>query len=122
MIDKGAMDSGTPSDGSERASPTPAGSEKRYLSTACCRIDKVINDLFLPMLTNPVPECTVFFEQPDATVPHFFERLRDDRPDVLVNREFFLEYCDSIYGRYHSTEPADADAPAKRRRPCMPGV
>ena len=94
--------------------------EKRYLSTACCRIEKVVTDLFLPMLTNPVPEHTVFFEQPDATVHQLFDRLREDRPDVLVNREFFLEYCDSMYGRYQSAEAGEGATAAKRRRACVP--
>ena len=87
-----------------RMSATPSSSasvkERKVSQSASCKIDSIIRQLFLPMLSMPTPERTSFL--PEDAEDHLLRQVAQERPGALATETDFVDYMVVLYRRYQA--------------------
>ena len=85
-------------------SATPSSSasvkERKVSQSASCKIDSIIRQLFLPMLSMPTPERTSFL--PEDSEDHLLRQVAQERPCALATESDFVDYMVVLYRRYQA--------------------
>ena len=78
--------------------PSPSVKERKVSQSASCKIDSIIKQLFLPMLSMPTPEKTSF--QPDDDT--LIRQVAEDCPSALASEADFVDYMVVLYRKFNS--------------------
>ena len=76
-----------------------ASKERKVSQSAPSKIDSVVRQLFLPMLTMPTPEYTSF--QQDEHEQGLMRQVAQDNPGVLESEEAFVRHMVGLYRKFH---------------------
>lgn len=79
------------------ATPT-AVKERKVSQSASCKIDSVIRQLFLPMLSMPTPERTSFMAE-DAE-DQLLRQVAQEKPGILATETDFVEFMVILYRKF----------------------
>lgn len=99
-------------------SPPPVVKERKISQSASSKIDCIIKQLFLPMLSMPTPERTSFLlEDSDDQI---LRQVAQERPDALASEVEFVNYMVLLYRKFQrdcsdGAEDA-AEEPAKPKK------
>ena len=74
--------------------------ERKVSQSASCKIDNIVKQLFLPMLTMPTPAHTSF--QPEDAEEGLMRQVAQERPAVLGSEGSFVDYMVQLYRKFHS--------------------
>lgn len=74
--------------------------ERKVSQSASCKIDNIVKQLFLPMLTMPTPDHTSF--QPEDAEEGLMRLVAQDRPAVMGNESTFVDYMVQLYRKFHT--------------------
>ena len=73
--------------------------ERKVCQSASCKIDSIIRQLFLPMLSMPTPESTSFLaEDAEDTI---VRQVAQESPSSLASEREFVDYMVQLYRRFH---------------------
>ena len=75
-----------------------ASKERKVSQSAPSKIDSVVRQLFLPMLTMPTPEYTSF--QPDDNEQRVIRQVAQDSPEALGSEEAFVRHMVGLYRKF----------------------
>lgn len=78
--------------------PSPAIKERKVSLSASCKIDNIIRQLFLPMLSMPTPERTSFMAE-DAE-DQLLRQVAQEKPSVLASETAFVDYMVILYRKF----------------------
>jgi hypothetical protein len=74
--------------------------ERKVSQSAPSKIDSIVRQLFLPMLSIPTPEYTSFLlEDSDDLLVY---RIARDKPDVVGSEAAFIEYMLGLYQKFQA--------------------
>lgn len=76
---------------------SPCVKERKVSQSASCKIDCIIKQLFVPMLSMPTPDRTSFLADEDAVM----RQLTEECPAALASEADFVEYMLVLYRRFH---------------------
>ena len=76
---------------------SPCVKERKVSQSASCKIDCIIKQLFVPMLSMPTPDKTSFLADEDAVM----RQLTEECPAALASEADFVEYMLVLYRRFH---------------------
>jgi hypothetical protein len=72
--------------------------ERKVSQSASCKIDSIIRQLFLPMLSMPTPERTSFLAE-DAE-DQLLRQVAQERPGILATETEFVDYMVILYRKF----------------------
>lgn len=73
--------------------------ERKVSQSASCKIDNIVKQLFLPMLTMPTPDHTSF--QPEDAEEGLIRQVAQERPAVMGSEGTFVDYMVQLYRKFH---------------------
>jgi len=76
--------------------------ERKVLQSASSKIDSIIHQLFIPMLSMPTPCYTSFVPESDTS---FLRQVADEHPEALESEAEFVQYMVGLYRKF-SLEPS----------------
>jgi len=83
-------------------SGTPCPVKERKVSqSASSKIDSIIRQLFLPMLTMPTPPHTSFL--PESSDALLLRQVADDHPEAVATESEFVRHMVDLYRRFSSS-------------------
>ena len=77
---------------------SPAVKERKVSLSASCKVDNIIRQLFMPMLSMPTPERTSFLAE-DAE-DQLLRQVAQERPSVLASEVAFVDYMVLLYRKF----------------------
>ena len=96
-------------------SDTPCPAKERKVSqSASSKIDSIVRQLFLPMLTMPTPPHTSFL--PESTDTLILKQVTDDSPGAVATESDFVLYMVDLYRRFSSTLDPALNRPERCQR------
>jgi hypothetical protein len=93
---------------------SPVVKERKVSQSASSKIDCIIKQLFLPMLTMPTPERTSFL--PEDAEDQLLRQVAQEKPGALSTESDFVDYMVLLYRKFHkdshkeSKDRNDSDA------------
>jgi hypothetical protein len=73
--------------------------ERKVCQSASCKIDSIVRQLFLPMLSMPTPESTSFLvEDAEDTI---VRQVAQESPSSLASEKDFVDYMVQLYRKFH---------------------
>lgn len=87
---------------------SPAIKERKVSLSASCKIDNIIRQLFLPMLSMPTPERTSFLAE-DAD-DQLLRQVAHEKPGVLASEVAFVDYMVLLYRKFQRESIVFSDA------------
>ena len=77
---------------------TPVIKERKTSQSASSKIDSIIKQLFLPMLSMPTPERTSFL--PEDSEDHLLRQVAQEKPGALASETDFVDYMVLLYRKF----------------------
>lgn len=74
--------------------------ERKVSQSASCKIDNIVKQLFLPMLTMPTPSRTSF--QPEDAEEGLVRQVAREQPSAMDSEGSFVDYMVQLYRRFHA--------------------
>ena len=72
--------------------------ERKLSQSASCKIDTVVQQLFLPMLQMTTPSHTSF--QPEDSDDALMRQISQEKPEAVKTEEIFVEYMVELYRKF----------------------
>ena len=72
--------------------------ERKVSQSASCKIDSIVRQLFLPMLSMPTPERTSFLAE--DVEDQLLRQVAQERPDILATETDFVDYMIILYRKF----------------------
>ena len=96
-------------------SQTPVKERKVSLS-ASCKIDSIIRQLFLPMLSMQLPESTCFTtsDEDECVESIIMQQVSRKNPTAMNSEGEFVAYMVQLYQRFQ--QPDQQELPKRRQR------
>lgn len=78
--------------------------ERKTSQSASSKIDNIIKQLFIPMLTMSVPQFTSF--QPDELEVGLIHQVAQSKPSAMDTESSFVDYMVHLYKKFYCQEDA----------------
>jgi hypothetical protein len=75
-----------------------AAKERKVSQSASSKIDSIIRQLFVPMLSMPTPERTSFL--PEDSEDALMRQVASERPGAMESEGQFVEYMVQLYKKF----------------------
>ena len=99
--------------------PPNSVKERKISQSASCKIDSIIRQLFIPMLSMPLPESTWFSsldapEDPASIESLFMQQIAKENPSAVSSEKDFVEYMVQLYQRFQLSEESSQQSQKQR--------
>ena len=94
--------------------PASSLKERKVSQSASCKIDCIVRQLFLPMLSMPLPESTSFLEEEESVESLLMQQIAKENPSAVGSEKDFVEYMVQLYQRFQQGEACPQEKRSRR--------